>query len=96
MQIAEICARMNIKNSQVMDTIDAYGIFGQMMTGDLLYLDPKITFRCICRWLEVSPRDLNSIVKSELGMTGQELIRKYRDDEERRLRNKYAIKCFKL
>ena len=53
-----------------MDTIDAYGIFGQMMTGDLLYLDRKITFRRICRWMEVSPRDLNSIVKSELGMTG--------------------------
>ncbi|MGM9740257.1 MAG: hypothetical protein ACI3ZP_06590 [Candidatus Cryptobacteroides sp.] len=79
-----------------MDTNAAYGIFGRMMTEDQLYFDRRISFRRICRWLEVSRRDLNALVKSELGMTGQDLIRKYRDDAERRLRDKYAIKCFKL
>ena len=79
-----------------MDTNVAYEIFGRMMTEDRLYLDRRITFRRICGWLEVSRRDLNSLVLREMGMTGQELIRKYRDHEERSLRNKYAIKCFKL
>lgn len=87
---------MNTNNCQVMDINAAYSVFGRMMTEDLLYLDRRISFRRICRWLGVSQRDLNALVKSELGMTGQELVRKYRDDAERHLRDKYAIKCFKL
>ncbi|MGM9790753.1 MAG: hypothetical protein ACI3Y9_10710 [Candidatus Cryptobacteroides sp.] len=79
-----------------MDTNVAYGIFGRMMTEDKLYLDRRITFRRICRWLGVSWRDLNSLVKRELGMSGPELMRKYRENDEKSLRDKYAIKCFKL
>ena len=74
----------------------AYEIFGRMMTEDKLYLSRRITFRRICRWLGVPRRNLDLRIRQELGMGGQELMRRYRGNDERSLRKKYAIKCFKL
>ena len=74
----------------------AYEIFGRMMTEDKLYLSRRITFRRICRWLGVPRRNLDLMIRQELGMGGQELMRRYRGDDERSLREKYEIKCFKL
>ena len=74
----------------------AYEIFGRMMTEDKLYLSRRITFRRICRWLGVPRRNLDLMIRQELGMGGQELMRRYRGDDERSLREKYVIKCFKL
>ena len=83
---------MNTNNGQVMEINVAYEIFGRMMTEDKLYLSRRITFRRICRWLGVPRRNLDLMIRQELGMGGQELMRRYRGDDERSLREKYAIK----
>ena len=80
---------MNTNNGQVMEINVAYEIFGRMMTEDKLYLSRRITFRRICRWLGVPRRNLDLRIR-------QELMRRYRGNDERSLREKYAIKCFKL
>ena len=87
---------MNTNNGQFMEIDVAYEIFGRMMTEDKLYLSRRITFRRICRWLGVPRRNLDLRIRQELGMGGQELMRRYRGNDERSLREKYAIKCFKL
>ena len=77
---------MNTNNGQVMEINVAYEIFGRMMTEDKLYLSRRITFRRICRWLGVPRRNLDLRIRQELGMGGQELMRRYRGNDERSLR----------
>ncbi|MGM9742242.1 MAG: hypothetical protein ACI3ZC_04200 [Candidatus Cryptobacteroides sp.] len=74
----------------------AYEIFADLLLEEKVHMDRRITFARLCRWLGTSRRGLDGIVHKELGMSGKEVVRSLRRAEERRIRDKYMIKGFKL
>jgi len=57
---------------------DDYTNFEIIMDSGKIYLDPSVDFRTICRKIGASPLHLNSILKKELGVSGKEILSKYR------------------
>lgn len=74
----------------------AYGIFADLLLEEKVYMDRRITFARLCRWLGVSRKGLDALVRKELGMSGKEVFRSLRKVDEERIRDKYMIKGFKL
>lgn len=68
-----------------------YEIFGRMLLEDKVYLDPSVTFDMICRWIGADRHLLDALVRRELGISGQALMRLYRAREPQRLVAKYAL-----
>ena len=54
-----------------------YEEFSVMLTKDKIYEDPTISYADICRELKIRPAELDSILISELGYSGEELIEEY-------------------
>ena len=49
----------------------AYGIFADLLLEEKVYMDRRITFARLCRWLGVSRKVLDALVRKELGMSGK-------------------------
>ena len=69
----------------------AYAQFVDLMTDEKLYVDPNLTFRQICAWLDVSVRALDGVLTQELGVTGEEFLATCRGHLWDRLEEKYHI-----
>lgn len=83
-----------LQNDNDMDTIEnAYSVMEKLMDEDKVYLNPRVSFRKVCRWLGVPVRDLDGMVRSELGVGGGELMARFRASEPGRLSRKYGIRC---
>ena len=57
-----------------------YDVFRVMLTEDKIYEDPTIGYTDICRELEVNPADLDAVLITELGYTGEGIIAEYRKE----------------
>ena len=68
-----------------------YETFCQLMTEESLYVDPSLTFATVCRWLGVSPSELDLELGKELGFSGEALIHHLRTQQAMRLREQYGI-----
>lgn len=67
-----------------------YEFFADLLLEDRIYLDPEVSFTRICRWMGADARQLDDYIRSELGLSGEALIRRYRQGEPARLQAKYA------
>ena len=68
----------------------AYETFCRLMTEEDLYVDPTLTFATVCRWLGVSPTELDREIGNELGFSGEALIHHLRTRQANRLRDTYG------
>jgi len=68
----------------------SYEIFGRLLLEDRIYLSPYVTFAGICRWLDADRKALDALLRHELGISGNALLRRYRSQEAERLRQKYG------
>ena len=83
-----------LQNGNDMDTIaNAYSVMEKLLDVEKVYLNPRISFRRICRWLDVPPAELDLMVRRELGMGGEELISRFRASEPELLSRIYGIHC---
>ncbi|MBR1872890.1 MAG: hypothetical protein IJ795_06770 [Bacteroidales bacterium] len=73
------------------DAMHAYEIFVRMIVEDRIYLDRRVSFPLICRWIGADRDELDALVREELGFSGRALLRYYRASEPRRLMSKYGI-----
>lgn len=69
----------------------AYETFCRLMTEENLYVDPSLSFATVCRWIGVSPSELDLELGNELGFSGEALIRHLRAQQAERLREQYGI-----
>lgn len=69
----------------------AYETFCRLMTEENLYIDPSLTYATVCRWLGVSPSELDRVLGNELGFSGEALIHHFRTQQAVRLRDQYGI-----
>ncbi len=77
-----------------MDTIEnAYNVMEKLMDVEKVYLNPHVSFRRVCRWLDVPAEELDRMVRGELGMGGEELFARFRVSESERLSRIYGIHC---
>ena len=70
---------------------NAYETFCHLMTDENLFVDPSLTFATVCRWLGVSPSELDRELGNELGFSGEALIHHLRTQQAVRLREQYGI-----
>lgn len=69
----------------------AYETFCRLMTEENLYVDPTLTFATVCRWIGVSPSELDLELGEELGFSGEAMIQHLRARQATRLREQYGI-----
>jgi len=62
----------------------AYARFEQLLDQERLYLDPEVTFAYLCRLAGASPKRLDGMLRSELGLGGDALLYTYRRGEAER------------
>ena len=51
-----------------------YAAFGRLVLQARVYRNPYVKFDTLCRFLKVSPPDLDELLESELGMRGEEIL----------------------
>lgn len=69
----------------------SYEIFSKMLLEDKIFMDKDITFSLICFAIKANRKELNKLIKKELGFTGPELMKLYRSMEFERIIDKYKI-----
>ena len=55
----------------------AYSEFSRMLLEDKIYEDTSFSYPDICAALHVSPRDLDEVLLSEIGMNGSEILQSF-------------------
>lgn len=56
-----------------------YNEFCRMLEEDKIYRRMDLGYVDICRMLKVAPAELDQILMNELGMTGDEILAKFRE-----------------
>ena len=51
-----------------------YAVFAHLLLQARVYRNPYLKFDTVCRFLKVSPADLDELLESELGMRGEEIL----------------------
>ena len=54
---------------------EAYARLSTLLTEDKVHLDPSVGFADICRRAGADPRAMDQLVRDELGMPGEDLVR---------------------
>ena len=72
------------------DIFHYYLLFEKLLDEEYLFVHPEVDFRTLCEAFRAPRRRLDNYINSELGMTGDEVIRTYRRLWERGLRSKYG------
>jgi hypothetical protein len=72
------------------DIFHFYVLFEKLLDEDFLFVHPSVDFRSLCGAIGAPRRRLDNYIKSELGMTGDEVISAYRSQWERGLQSKYG------
>lgn len=62
------------QNSYFMDCNDAYKELELMLLSDRIYEDDDISFREICKELNVKHSSFNRLLVEELGYTGEQIL----------------------
>ncbi|MGN0194921.1 MAG: hypothetical protein ACI4AE_00505 [Candidatus Cryptobacteroides sp.] len=73
------------------NTSEQYNLFSVLLLEEKVYLDPTLTFSDVCRWMGADEAALSTMMAMELGTDGDSLMRRYREGELSRLREKYDI-----
>lgn len=73
------------------NTSEQYNLFSVLLLEEKVYLDPTLTFSDVCRWMGADETALSTMMAMELGTDGDSLMRRYREGELSRLREKYDI-----
>ena len=60
------------------DILHFYSLFGRLLDKDLIYIDPSVDFRSICKMIGAPEAKLDSFIYKELGMDGDAVIARYR------------------
>lgn len=60
------------------DILHFYSLFGQLLDEDLIYIDPSVDFRSICKMIGAPEAELDSYIYEELGLDGDAVIARYR------------------
>ena len=62
--------------------LSKYAQFGRLIEKDKIYKEPGISYRTICRMIGVRPRNLDRLLRKELGMDGTMLIDIFRKGDD--------------
>ena len=73
-----------------------YEAFASLLLEGQVYFDASLGFREICSWIGADPDALGGMIREELGLGGEELLRDLRESGRRFLRRKYAPDAQKL
>lgn len=68
---------------------EAYARLSTLLTEDKVHLDPSVGFAVICRRAGADPRAMDQLVRDELGMPGEDLIRALRTSDYAALARNY-------
>lgn len=75
---------------QDMDTFK-FEIFASLLENEKVYMDPEVTFGMMCGWLKVDPGDMDRFLMSELGYSGDDILKAYRGGTASYFEEKYGI-----
>lgn len=73
---------------------DSYDLLEKLVDEERIYMDPAVSFHRLCVWICAPEKDLDSLLRSELGVGGDELLALLREGVPGRLERKYGITCF--
>lgn len=80
------------ENRTCMNSIDdKYATLERLLCEEQIFLNPGIRFPEICSWLQTKETDMDGLVRRELGLGGEELLRLLRESFPGRLCRKYGI-----
>ena len=68
----------------------SYEIFSRLMHEDKIFMDSNLPFSIVCRWIGADRRKLDKLIKSELGISGMQMMRAFRAIEMERIAEKYS------
>ena len=71
-----------------------YALLDRLVNDERIYLDPSFPFERVCRLLGTSRRDMDALLRRELGLDGDALFKSLRVALPERLERKYGLKCF--
>lgn len=80
-----------LNDNKMFTFCEAYGVFEKLMNEEKVFLLPELTFEDVCGWLGVPTSELDSLIKEELGLGGEELMTSYRNDWAKNISKKYNI-----
>ncbi len=84
-----------LRNPTYMRTLEEnYALLERLVNDENIYLDPSFSFDRVCRLLGVKRRDMDSLLRRELGVDGDALFKSLRAALPERLERKYGLKCF--
>jgi len=66
-------------------TIGQYARLSEYMLGERPYLDPSLSFRKLCRRLDLPCRPLDNTLVAELGLHGDEIMEIFREGDVEKL-----------
>lgn len=67
-----------------------FRLMGRMVEEDHVYLDSALGFEGVCALLQTDLAEMDSFVRKELGISGEELFRLHRSSYRNYLFKKYA------
>ena len=84
-----------LRNPTYMRTLEEnYALLERLVNDENIYLDPSFPFDRVCRLLGVKRRDMDALLRRELGVDGDALFKSLRAALPERLERKYGLKCF--
>lgn len=66
-------------------TMEQYGRLSEYMLEERPYLDPSLSFRKLCRQLDLPRRRLDNTLMVELGLHGDEIMEIFREGDMEKL-----------
>lgn len=70
---------------------DKYAALERLLCEEQIFLNPGISFQEVCSWLQTEETDMDGLLRRELGLGGEELLRLLRESFSGRLCRKYGI-----
>lgn len=71
---------------------NSYSLFEQLLNEEHLFLNPRVSFSMICAWLDTDRRGMDELLREDLGIGGDELLRRLRSSVPERIERKYGIR----
>lgn len=58
-----------------------YELISKILLENKVYMDPTLTFSRLCQYIGADPKSLDALILSEMGLSGDELMHRYRAQE---------------
>lgn len=85
-------ARFAGEKRNAMEKIEnSYCLLERLLNEEHLFLNPRVSFSMICTWLDADRKEMDGLLREELGIGGDELLRRLRCSVPERLERKYGI-----